>query len=110
MKLNELSATAETVLGSGIGFVVKSLAHPDRKYRVCYKMAGSGKFAITRLDTGEDFLVTGDADRYDFVVPVARVRTLKADKDSLLVDLATINGRIAEIDNAINGLTGGGVG
>lgn len=105
MKLNELSATAETVLGSGIGFIVKSLAHPDRKYRVCYKMAGSGKFAITRLDSGEDFLVTGDADRYDFVVPVARIRQLKTDKEALLVDLGTIQARIAEIDNAMGGLT-----
>lgn len=106
MNLNELSAAAAGVLGAGVGFVVKSIAHPERKFRVCFKMPGSGKYAITRLDSGEDFLVTGDADRYDFVVPVARVRTLKADKDQLLIEKATIETRIADIDSAMQGIAG----
>jgi len=104
MTLNELSASAATVLGNKFGFVIKSLAHPERKFRVGYKMDGSGQYAITRLDTGEDMFVKGDADRYDFVVPVARVRTLKADKDEITAQIATLQTRLTEIDNAINGL------
>lgn len=106
MKLNELADAAAGVLGAGSGFIFKSLVHPERKFRACYKMPGSGKWAITRLDTGLDSLVDGDADRYDFVVPVARVRTLIADKNELLAQKVTIETRIADIDSAMQGLAG----
>lgn len=100
MTLEQLSTEAGRATGNVLGFVIKSLAHPDRRFRVCYKFA-SGKFGITRLDTGSDYLVGGDSDRYDFVIPVARIIEVKA-------EMAEITARLAELDGMLGGLTNTG--
>lgn len=100
MTLEQLSLEAGRATGNVLGFVIKSLAHPERKFRVCYKFA-SGKFGITRLDTGADYLVGGDSDRYDFVIPVARIIEVKA-------EMAGLTARLAELDAVMGGLTATG--
>lgn len=103
MNLEQLSTEALNATGSGLGFVIKSLAHPDRKFRVAYKMP-SGKFAITRLDNGRDFFVDGSEDRYEFVIPVARIREVKATLVELSEQKATIDARMTELTSILDGL------
>lgn len=105
MTLNELSVEAARVTGSGLGFGIKSLAHPDRKFRVCYKM-GSGKFAITRLDTGTDYFVSGSEDRYAFSVPINRIGEVRAELSELSEQKTVIETRIGELTNVLDGLGG----
>lgn len=103
MTLDQLSTEASRATGNGLGFVIKSLAHPERKFRVCFKFA-SGKFGITRLDTGADYLVGGDSDRYDFVIPVGRIREVKAELIELGEQKATIDARMTELTDVLEGL------
>lgn len=93
MDLNTLSAEAGRVTGNVVGFVIKSLAHPDRKFNVEAKLSG-GKFAITRLDTGASYLVSGTEDRYDFAIAMARIREVKAEIVELGEQAATIAERL----------------
>lgn len=104
MTLEQLSGEALRVTGNALGFVIRSQAHPDRKFRVCYKFA-SGKYGITRLDNGKDFLVDGGEDRYDFVIPIGRIREVKAEKAELLEQMETIQARLGELDGVMDGLT-----
>lgn len=104
MNLEQLSTEAGRVTGNALGFVIKSLAHPERKFRVCYKLA-SGKYAITRLDSGKDFLVDGSEDRYDFVIPIARIRDIKAELVELTDQKAVIDVRMTELTGVLEGLT-----
>lgn len=96
MTLNDLSAEAGRVLGSTVGFMIKSLAHPDRKFKV-EALLTSGKFAITRLDTGASYLVAGTEDRYDFSISMARVREVKAEIGELSEQVETINARLGTL-------------
>lgn len=105
MTLEQLSTAAATATGNALGFVIKSLAHPDRKFRVGYKFA-SGKFGITRLDNGKDFLVDGSEDRYDFVIPVGRIREVKAELANLSEQKSLIDIRMTELTTVLDGLTG----
>lgn len=104
MTLLELSAEAMRATGSGLGFVIKSLAHPERKFRVCYQFT-SGKFGITRLDTGKDYIVEGATDRYDFVIPVGRIREVKAALVELTEQKLVIEARLVELGIEMDGLT-----
>ncbi len=108
MNLNTLSAQNNETMGSKVGFVIKSLAHPDRKFKVEALLA-SGKFAITRIDTGASYFVSGTEDRYEFAVTLARVREVQAEKSELMEQLETIKARVAELDGQlleIGGLVG----
>lgn len=107
MNLKELS-TQSLALGLGaVGFVIKSLAHPDRKFKV-EALLGNGKFAITRIDTGANYFVSGTEDRYEFAVTMARIRELKEEKTELAEQAATIAARIVELDVEL-GAVGGAV-
>lgn len=111
MNLNKLSQTVLAATGTGLGFVIKSLEHPERKYRVCFKFP-SGQFGITRLDSGikagakKDFIVDGSADRYDFVIPMSRVKEVYSERTELMEQQTTINARIAELDAIVDGVEG----
>ena len=103
MTLEQLSVAAAAATGNPLGFVIKSLAHPDRKFRVCFKFA-SGKYGITRLDTGTDYLVNGTEDRYDFVIPMNRIREVKAEIGELAGQKALIDARMVELNGVLEGL------
>jgi hypothetical protein len=107
MNLNNLSNTVSSATGSGLGFVIKSLAHPERRYRVCFKFR-SGLYGITRIDSGagakKDFIVSGLEDRYDFAIPMNRVREVYSERTELLDQKATIESRILELDAIIDGV------
>lgn len=96
MNLNTLSAQAGEILGNTVGFMIKSLAHPDRKFKVEAKL-GNGKFAITRIDTGVNYFVLGDEDRYDFAVTMARLREVKAEIAELSEQAKTIAVRLGTL-------------
>jgi hypothetical protein len=95
MNLIDLSSTYMGETGNPVGFVVKSLSHPDRRYKVEFFLADSGKFAITRLGTGEGYLVKGSEDRYEFAVSMARIREIKAEIGELTEQTAVINDRLS---------------
>lgn len=109
MTLEQLSANAFRATGNGLGFVIKSLAHPDRKFRVCYKM-GSGKYAITRVapagddNIGKDYLVSGSEDRYDFAVPVGRLAEIREELAELGEQKGAIEVRMTELTTVLEGL------
>lgn len=112
MTLDQLSAEAARATGNPLGFVIKSLTHPDRKFRVCFKFA-SGKYGITRVspndeNVGKDYLVLGTEDRYDFVIPVARVREVKAELSELSEQKGIIETRMSELNSVLEGLAIGG--
>jgi hypothetical protein len=108
MNLNELSTQNVGLVGSPVGFVIKSLAHPDRKFKVEAKL-GNGKFAITRIDTGANYFVLGTEDRYEFAVTVARIREVKAEIVELEEQAGTIAERLTELKGEL-GTLGGAVG
>jgi hypothetical protein len=97
MNLIELSAEAGRVTGKGLGFVVKSIAHPERKYKV-EALLGNGEFVITRLgDGGKSYFVGGDQDRYDFSIPMARVSDLIAEKATLTERLSVVTSELSTL-------------
>lgn len=106
MTLEQLSTEAARATGNALGFVIKSLAHPDRKFRVCFKFA-SGKYGITRLDTGADYLVGGGEDRYDFVIAMNRIREVKLELGELSEQKAIIETKMAELNGVLEGLAVG---
>ncbi len=97
----DLSNTHAIETGSPLGFVVKSLSHPDRKYKVEYFLADSGKYAITRLGTGEGYLVKGTEDRYEFAVSMARIREVKAEIAELGDQAGVITERLSILKNEL---------
>lgn len=103
MNLIDLSAEYGRVAGTTLGFTVKSLAHPERKFKV-EALLGNGKYAITRLDTNASYFVAGTEDRYDFVVSMARVRALKAEIVELSEQAATINARLGVLTTELGSL------
>lgn len=107
MNLKTLSNTVKEATGEGMGFVIKSLTHTDRRYRVCYKLP-SGQFVITRIDSGagakKDFIVSGSEDRYDFVVPMSRIEEVYGERAELLDQKATIDERIANLNAILEGV------
>lgn len=105
MTLEQLSTEATRATGNGLGFVIKSLAHPDRKFRVGFKFA-SGKYGITRLDTGKDFLVDGAEDRYDFVIPLNRINDAMTELSELADQRAVIDARMTELTGILDGVVG----
>lgn len=107
MNLNTLSEQNTGLTGSPVGFVIKSLAHPDRKFTVEAKLA-NGKYAITRIGTGQNFFVLGTEDRYDFAVTVARIREVKAEIVELEEQAGTIAARLTELKGEL-GTIGGAV-
>lgn len=96
MNLNTLSEESGRTTGSIAGFVIKSLAHPDRRFRVEAKLS-NGKFAITRLDTGASYFVLGSEDRYEFAMPMTRIREVKQEIAELDEQAATIAARLSEL-------------
>ncbi len=96
MNLNTLSETAMSIGLGAVGFVVKSVAHPDRKYSVDFKMP-NGKFAITRLSDGSNYFVGGLEDRYEFAIPVARISELKSEMSELIEQKEVILARLGTI-------------
>lgn len=108
MNLKELSEQNVTLMGSPTGFVIKSLAHPERKFKVEALLA-NGKFAITRLDTGANYFVSGTEDRYEFAVTVARIREVKAEIVELEEQATTIGARLTELKGELGTLGGGAV-
>lgn len=107
MTLEQLSVEALRVTGNALGFVVKSLAHPERKFKVCFKFA-SGKFGITRLDTGVDYIVEGGSDRYDFAIAMARIRELKTEIGELTEQQTVIATRLGALTGELEGMGLGG--
>lgn len=97
MNLMQLSAAANDATGKSVGFVVKSLKNPERKYLVGYMSPITGKFIITRLDTKEDFVVAADADRYELVVSLARLKAVKSEIKELTERQVEINERLSEL-------------
>ncbi len=95
MNLNTLSADALSASGSGIGFYIKSVAHPDRKFLVETKLA-NGKFVITRLDTGANYFVLGTEDRYELAVSFARISEVRAEIGELTARIAELEGTLCE--------------
>ena|ERR1700676_1957211 len=93
MNLNQLSTESNRVTGSFTGFIIKSLAHPDRKFRVESKLS-TGKFAITRLDTNSSYLVLGTEDRYEFAIPMGRILEVKTQVAELEEQAASIATRL----------------
>ena len=108
MTLKELSTEAARVTGSGLGFVVKSLKHPERKFLVGFEFK-SGKYGITRLDTGDDYIVEGGSDRYEFAVNMARLREVKMEMTELNDQKTLIETRLAELTGELDGVTGAGL-
>lgn len=112
MTLEQLSTEATRATGNALGFMIKSMAHPERKFRVCYKFA-SGKFGITRIapagdeNVGKDYLVLGTEDRYEFVIPVARIREVKAELAELSEQKSVLETRIVELTGVLDGLAVG---
>lgn len=111
MTLDQLSAEAGRATGNALGFIIKSAAHPDRKFRVCFKFA-SGKYGITRVapadgEVGKDYLVSGAEDRYDFVIPLNRIREVKGELNELAEQKATIDARMLELTGVLEGLAVG---
>jgi hypothetical protein len=112
MTLNELSAEVARATGNGLGFIIKSATHPERKFRVCFKFA-SGKYGITRVapvgdeNVGKDYLVLGSEDRYDFVVPIGRIREVKAELGELAEQKALIDARMVELTGVLDGMAAG---
>lgn len=102
MTLEQLSTEVANTTGNPLGFVIKSQA-TGRKFRVCYKLA-SGKFAITRLDDGKDYLVNGTENRYDFDVPIARIREAKAELAELIEQKAVLDARMTELNGVLEGV------
>lgn len=100
MNLNTLSGQYGELAGKTVGFVIKSLAHPDRKFKVEAKL-GNGKFAITRLDTGDSYLVMGTEDRYEFAITMARIREVKAEIVELEEQSATIAARLVTLNGEL---------
>lgn len=97
MNLNTLSGEyAATTGGKIVGFVVRSVRHSDRTYKVEAKL-GNGKFAITRVETGESYFVDGTEDRYTFAISLARVRELKGEIVELEEQAATIAARLSTL-------------
>ena len=98
MNLIELSAEAGRVIGKSLGFVVKSVAHPERKYKV-EALLSTGEFVITRLgDGGKSYFVEGgDQDRYDFSIPMSRVSDLIAEKASLTERLNVVTDELSTL-------------
>lgn len=112
MTLEQLSAEATRVTGNPLGFIIKSAAHPERKFRVCFKFA-SGKYGITRVapagdeNVGKDYLVLGTEDRYDFVIPMGRIREVKTELSELTEQMVALETRIAELNDVLEGLAVG---
>ncbi len=108
MNLNMLSKTVLGATGSGLGFVIKSLKNPERHYRVCFKFP-TGMYGITRIDLGvkvgakKDFIVSGIEDRYDFVIPMSRVKEVFSEKTELLDQKSVIDARLIELDSILDG-------
>ncbi len=96
MDLNSLSSAALTATGSGVGFVIKSLAHPERKFVVEAKLS-NGKFAIVRLDTGASYMVLGTEYRYDFAMTFARISEIKAEISELTARIAELGATLAPV-------------
>ncbi len=105
MNLKDLSAANVGLMGSAVGFVIKSLAHPDRKFKV-EALLGNGKFAITRLDTGANYFVLGTEDRYEFAVTVARIREVKAEIVELEDQAGAIAARLLELKGELGTIGG----
>jgi hypothetical protein len=93
MNLDTLSEQYGDVAGKTLGFVIKSLAHPERKYTVEAKLT-NGQYAIVRLGTGSSYLVSGTEDRYDFAVSMARIREVKTEIGELESQAASIAARL----------------
>ncbi len=96
MNLIDLSAEAGRVTGKSLGFTIKSLAYPERKFLVEAVVSG-GKFAITRLDTGKSYFVAGTEDRYDFVVAMSRISELMSEKAHLIEALADVTAELTSL-------------
>lgn len=96
MNLDTLSAEYGRATGKTVGFVIKSLAHPERKFKVEAKLT-SGQYGITRLDTGKSYLVLGTEDRYSFVIPMTRVTEVKAEIVELSEQATTIAERLTTL-------------
>ncbi len=105
MTLKELSVASVGMGLGAVGFVIKSLAHPERKFKV-EAMLGNGKFAITRIDTGANYFVLGTEDRYEFAVTVARIREVKAEIGELTEQAATIAARLTELKGELGTIGG----
>lgn len=96
MNLVTLSAQNLATTGNALGFVIKSLAHPERKFKVEAKLT-SGKFVITRFDNNESYMVLGTEDRYEMAVTAARLTEVKLEVGQLLEQRTIIADRLAEL-------------
>ncbi len=96
MNLNVLSAESVAAGLGAVGFVIKSLAHPDRKFTVMTAFP-DGKFGIVRLDTGLSYLVAGTEDRYAFAMPIARITELRSEYKELVEQADTISARLGVV-------------
>ena len=105
MTLQQLSAQSVGLWLGAMGFVIKSLAHPQRKFKV-EAMLASGKFVITRLDTGSNYFVLGTEDRYEFAVTAARIREVKAEIVELEDQAVTIATRLIELNGELGAIGG----
>jgi hypothetical protein len=107
MTLDQLSQEAALATGSGIGFNILSLAHPERKFTVAAGPIG-GKYVIVRLDTGNSYLVAGTEDRYDASTNMARIREVKSEIAELTERAVTISERMAVLNEELGsfGLVG----
>lgn len=104
MTLNELAVEHTKLMGIGLGFVIKSL-ETGNKFTVAHKFV-SGKFGISRLDTGKDYIVEGDSDRYDFVVGLGTIKEAKVELAELAEQKATIEARMGTLTGVLNGIVG----
>jgi len=95
MNLDTLATEALRVTGSGVGFYIKSVAYPDRKFLVESKLT-SGKYAITRLDTGISYLVLSTEDRYEMAISFARLTEVRAEIGELTARIAELQGTLGE--------------
>lgn len=104
MTLNDL-----VLANGGTGFIVSSLAKPGRKFRVEARLT-TGKYAITRLDNRETFLVLGDQDRYALdttpvVVANPRIQEIELELANLETQQDAICDRQVELQEELEGLT-----
>jgi hypothetical protein len=106
MNLNQLSEQNTGLMGVAVGFVIKSLAHPERKFMVEAKLGG-GKYAITRLDTGASYFVLGTEDRYEFAITAARIREVKAEIGELTEQAGVIAARLLELNGELGVVAAG---
>lgn len=100
MTLTQLATEFAAATGStGLGFIIKS-TESGNKFTVDYKFA-SGKFAITRLDNGKNFVVDGSLERYELASTIGSIREMVAEVAELKEQKTVIEGRLATLTSEL---------